>query len=99
MSKSSEEEETLLFRLVQMSKVVDAPCPIGRIHKMLDVPTAKALLEALQSPASNSAIHQALIDEGFSIARNTINQKRECFREGTDNKCLCLPNNLGVINE
>ena len=95
MSKSNE-EETLLNRLVQLSKVVDAPCPLGRVHKMLDSVTASALLDALQSPASNTAIHQALIDEGFSIARATINQKRACFREGTDSKCLCLPNNLGV---
>ena len=64
---------------------------------MLDTVTASALLGALQSPASNTAIHQALIDEGFSISRTTINQRRECFREGTDSKCLCLPNNLGVI--
>ena len=96
MSKNSE-EETLLNRLVQLSKVVDAHCPLGRVHKMLDTVTASALLGALQSPASNTAIHQALIDEGFSISRTTINQRRECFREGTDSKCLCLPNNLGVI--
>lgn len=89
-----EQKVTLLSKFASMSKTVEAPCPIGRIYKGLDDEVADAFLCALQSPASNSAIHRALIEEGFSIARATINQKRHCFKQGTDNQCLCLPNNL-----
>lgn len=90
----SEQKNTLLSKLALMSKTIDAPCPLGKIYKSLNEETADAFLLALQSPASNSAIHKALIEEGFSIARSTINQKRHCFKQGTDSKCLCLPNNL-----
>jgi hypothetical protein len=96
MTNPEKSKSNLLNKLADLAKTVDAPCPIGKIHKQLEDETATALLHALQSPASNSAIHRALIDEGFSISRMTINQKRHCFREGGDSGCACFPNNLGV---
>lgn len=95
MTSPDKSEKDLLTKLSQLSKVVSAPCPIGKIHKKLDHETQVALLNALQSDASNSAIHRALIEEGFSISRMTINQKRGCFREGGHQECLCFPSNLG----
>ncbi len=93
MTKSTQ-QETLLSKLSSLSKCVDAPCPVGKLHKSLDKETALAFLTALQSPASSKSIHQALIDEGYSISRTTINQRRQCFKSGTDKSCLCFPNNL-----
>ena len=93
MTKSTQ-EKTLLSRLAVMSKAVEAPCPLGKLYKRLDKETAQAFLIALQSPASTSEIHKALIAEGYSISRTTINHKRHCFKQGTDHKCLCFPNNL-----
>ena len=95
MTSSDQSSKGLLGKLSNLSQAVDAPCPIGKIHKRLDPETAQALIHALQSPASNSSIHRALIDEGFSISRTTINQKRQCFRAGTDAGCACFPNNTG----
>jgi hypothetical protein len=95
MTSPDKSKSNLLGKLADLAKTVDAPCPIGKIHKQLDPEVGQALLNALQSPASNSAIHRALIDEGFSISRMTINQKRHCFREGGDGGCACFPNNLG----
>jgi len=96
MASQEKSKSNLLGTLAQLSQTVSAPCPIGKIHKQLEEDTQVALINALQSPASNSAIHRALIDEGFSISRMTINQKRKCFREGGDGDCACFPNNLGV---
>lgn len=99
MSKSSTNDviikpNSLLSRLSSLSKEVEAPCPLGRLHKKMDIDTARSFVMALQSPASTMAIHQALIDEGYSISRNTLNNKRQCFKNGEDDKCLCFPNNL-----
>ena len=96
MTSPDKSKKDLLNKLSQMSKTVSAPCPIGKIHKQLDPETQIALMNALQSPASNSQIHRALHDEGFSISRTTINQKRGCFREGGHKECQCFPSNLGV---
>ena len=93
MTKGTQ-EKTLLSKLAVMSQEVEAPCPLGKIHKRLDKETAQAFISALQSPASTTQIHKALISEGFSIARTTLNHKRHCFKAGTDDQCLCFPNNL-----
>lgn len=95
MTSPDKSNKDLLNKLSDMSKTVSAPCPLGKIHKQLDPETQIALINALQSAASNSRIHRALIDEGFSISRTTINQKRGCFREGGHKQCLCFPSNLG----
>ena len=71
MTSPDKSKKDLLNKLSQMSKTVSSPCPIGKIHKQLDPETQVALMNALQSPASNSQIHRALIDEGFSISRTT----------------------------
>ena len=96
MASQEKSKSNLLGTLAQLSKTVSAPCPIGKIHKQLEPETQVALINGLQSPASNSAIHRALIDEGFSISRTTINQKRECFRQDGHTACFCFPNNLGA---
>ena len=94
MTSSDKSKKDLLGTLSQLAKTVSGPCPIGTIHKKLDHETQIALMNALQSPASNSSIHRALHDEGFSISRTTINQKRNCFREEGHTSCACFPNNL-----
>lgn len=95
MASPEKSEVNLLAKLSQLSKTVSAPCPIGKLHKKLDHETQVALLNALQSDASTSSIHRALIDEGLSISRMTINTKRVCFRENGHDKCQCFPSNLG----
>jgi len=95
MASPDKSKKDLLSKLSQLSKTVSAPCPIGKVHKQLDAETQNALIIALQSPASNKKIHQALIDEGFSISRTTINHKRICFRENGHKECQCFPSNLG----
>lgn len=97
MTSQERPSKALLSKLNALSEnSVDAPCRIGEIHKQLDPETAQALLHALQSPASTSAIHRAIKEEGFALSRHTLNQKRHCFRKPTDGECKCFPNNLGA---
>lgn len=97
MTSPEQSSKALLSKLNALSEnSVDAPCRIGEIHKQLEPETAQALLNALQSPASTSAIHKAIKEEGFALSRHTLNQKRKCFRKPTDGDCECFPNNLGA---
>lgn len=97
MTSQEQPRKALLSKLNELAgNSVDAPCRIGEIHKRLDPETAQALLNALQSPASTSAIHRAIKEEGFALSRHTLNQKRQCFRKPTDGDCKCFPNNMGA---
>jgi len=96
MSNPARPSKNLLTQLSELSKTVSAPCPIGKLAKKVDEETRYALINALQSDASSSAIHRALHAEGFSISRHTIDMKRKCFKSDTHKECACFPNNLGV---
>jgi hypothetical protein len=97
MTSQGQPRKALLGKLTELTETsVDAPCRIGEIHKQLDPETAQALLNALRSAASTSAIHKAIKDEGLPLSRHTLNQKRKCFRPPTDGECLCFPNNTGA---
>lgn len=74
-----------------------AACPLGRVMRKLDDETRQALVQAVRSEAPTIAIFKALQEEGFSIARQNIANKRSCFTTPGDKNCLCYPNNTETI--
>lgn len=75
---------------------ISAPCRIGEIHAQLDKETGDALIRALQSAAPTMSIHRAIREEGISISRGTLTDRRKCFQSPTDGDCKCFPNNTGA---
>lgn len=77
-----------------LQKLIENPgrekeCKIGNIIRSLDSDTAVVLVEALRSDASTMGIVRALKDEGISLSREYLGEKRNtCFKNSSGMCCL-----------